>query len=258
MDISSLPAFKVVVSDKSANKLGDGSTSKKTNRCVYYYAEKQEQGNIFIQALNGQFLPAGRKTYLDDTEFCERFRPEPLIFYNRVQPAMAGLDKTLDKADKHREAERYDKARDEYKKVLEMDQDNLRAIFGLGITYMGMGDTESAADIFAKLMSLDFPFTKENKHMFNEFGIRLRKCGMLHEALAWYDKALQCSQQDSHLYYNKGRIHYELGELDQSLEAMRQALMLEPDLEPASKMVQHIGKKTGAAAEAAETQNIAA
>ncbi len=243
-----LPAFQVVVSDKSNQKLGEGVTQQKTQRCIYYYAEKPEQGDICVQALNGNYIPAGEKTFMDDAEFCLRFRPEPLIFYNQVKPAMDNLSATLDKADRHRQAERFDKAEAAYQKAMRMDPDNLRAIFGLGITQLAMGESEEAGKIFAKLMDIEFPFTRENKHLFNEFGIRLRRNGMLREGLEWYGKALQCSQHDSHLYYNKGRLHLDLGEAQHARECMCQALELEPDLEPARKLLQVLDKGIGQAA----------
>lgn len=248
MDNICLPAFQVVVSDKSTQRLGEGVTMQKAQRCIYYYAEKQDQGDICVQALNGSFIPAGERTYMDDAEFCLRFRPEPLIFYNQVKPAMDNLSSTLEKADRHRQAERFDKAETAYKQAMRMDPDNLRAIFGLGITQLAMGDTEEAGHIFSRLMEIEFPFTSENKHLFNEFGIRLRRCGMLREGLEWYDKALQCSQCDSHLFFNKGRLHLDLGEGEQARECLCKALELEPDLEPARKMLQVLEKGIGQAA----------
>ena len=83
-----LPAFQVVVSERTNYKLGSGRTARKTEGCICYYAEKKDQGQIFIQPLNGQDVPSGKKTYLDDHEFCRRFKPEPLIYYNKVKPAI--------------------------------------------------------------------------------------------------------------------------------------------------------------------------
>ena len=74
-----LPLFQVVVSERDTQWLGTGTTRQKTARCIYFYAEKNEQGELFVQPLNGQDIPAGDKTLLCDADFCRRYKPEPLV-----------------------------------------------------------------------------------------------------------------------------------------------------------------------------------
>lgn len=241
-EIPALPAFQCVVSEKGDHKLGMGATNKKTTSSITYYAEKSEGGQLFVQPLNGSHVPSGRKTYMEDAEFCRRFKPEPLIFYNQVKPAMDCLDETLDKADRHRKAERHEKARQTYEKALSMDPDNLRAIFGMGISTLAAGNVEEAGQIFEKLMSLDFVFAPQNKHLFNEFGIRMRKAGMLQESLQWYNKALECCSEDPHLHYNLGRVHYELSRMEVAVHNLETALNIDPGLVPASRLLQVVRK----------------
>ncbi len=237
--------FQVVVSERDTQWLGTGTTRQKTARCIYFYAEKNEQGELFVQPLNGQDIPAGDKTLLDDADFCRRYKPEPLVFYNKVKPALDKLRDALDKGDAHRQAERFDKAQRAYAKALELDPDNLRAIFGLGIVSLALGCLEDAQESFDKLMSLEFPITGDTKHLFNEFGIRLRKNGMLPQALEWYSKALCCSRCDPHLFYNVARLHYELGEFAAAEDRLQRALELEPELQPAQAMLRAVQKAAG-------------
>lgn len=235
---SVLPPFQVVVSEKTERKLGMGNTTQASQSTLLYYAEKGGDGKLFIQPLNGQHVPSGRKNYIEDAEFCRRFKPEPLIFYNQVKPAMDSLDEALDRADRHRKAERFDKAQKAYERALSIDPDNLRAIFGMGIATLAQGECEEGSTIFEKLMSIQFPFTPENKHLFNEFGIKMRKAGMLQEALQWYSKALEYCNMDPHLYYNLGRVHYEMAKLEVAVQNLETALNIEPDLIPAEKLLE--------------------
>jgi len=237
-----LPPFKVVVSEKKTQKLGMGASGQKVESSILYYAEKSDDGKLFIQPLNGQHVPSGRKNYLEDAEFCRRFRPEPLIFYNQVKPAMDSLEDALDRADRHRKAERYDKAQEAYSKALAYDPDNIKAIFGMGIASLAIGDTEDGSQIFEKLMELEMPFSPENKHLFNEFGIRMRKAGMLQEALQWYTKALECADLDPHLYYNLGRVHFELSRPEVAARNLETALDIDPGLAPAEKLLNAVRK----------------
>lgn len=237
-----LPFFKVVVTDKSTQWLGDGATRKKSERCIYYYAEKNEEDGLFVQPLNGSNIPSGDKIVIDDVEFCKRFKPEPLVFYNKVIPAMEQLESSLGKAERHRAADRLDKAQAAYQEVLALDAVNVGAIFGMGLVALAKGDTEEAEEIFKQLMDLEFPLEGKNKHLFNEFGIKLRRNNMLSQAIEWYKKALGCSSGDSHLYCNMARVQLELGQFDQAEEALQAALRLEPNLEPAAKLLSAVTK----------------
>ena len=99
-----------------------------------------------------------------------------------------------------------------------------------------MGALDDAQDVFNKLMDLEFDYVSENKHLYNEFGIRMRKGGMHEQALQWYRKALGCCNMDPHLYYNVGRLQYELRDYSMARDSLQKALELEPELEPAVKL----------------------
>ena len=58
---------------------------------------------------------------------------------------------------------------------------------------------------FARLVSMDAPFAPEHKHMFNDFGINLRKSKMIPQAIEYYSKAIALSPEDEHLRYNLAR-----------------------------------------------------
>ena len=92
-----------------------------------------------------------------------------------------------------------------------------------------MGKKEEARKIFSKISRLGSLFEKENKHIFNEFGIELRKKGMFEEATQNYLKALSVDPEDEVLYYNLGRVYYEQREPEKAIEQLRQALKMKAE-----------------------------
>ncbi len=238
--------FAVAVSVRESYKVGIGGTTKESERVLYYYAEKTPEAGISVQALNANSVPSGERTKVTEEEFLEKYRPEPLIYYNQVKPRMEAMLAELDKGEKHLEAGRTDKAEASFQKALEYDAENLRAIFGLGNAYLTAGKMEEAKEIFEKIMSIDLAFGPENKFLFNEFGIRMRKHGLLEMARAYYQKALAASEADENLHFNLGRIHYELGEFAEAIAEAERCLAINPGFLIAGKMKKAAQKGLGA------------
>ena len=142
----------------------------------------------------------------------------------------------LDRGEKHLEAGRLDRAERDFKKALVYDADNLRAVFGLGNTYLTGGKIEEAREIFEKIMSIELAFGPENKFLFNEFGIRMRKAGLLDMARSYYEKALSVAEADENLLFNLGRVYLELGEFSAAIGAAEQALAVDPGFAVADRL----------------------
>lgn len=241
-------AFQLAVSDKEQGRLGIGGTAKTADRQIYYFAERTADGALYVQPLNANFVPAGDKTPLDAEKFLDRYKPEPLVFYNKVKPAMDSLKQSVDKAEKHLAENRLDRAEKEFKQALAVDNENIKAIFGLGITYLTGGKLEEAGDIFKEIMALDLAFNTEHTHLFNEFGIRMRKAGMLGKALEYYSKALRLNQRDEHLHFNAARIHYDAKDYAKAAGSLRDALAIAPGFAEAARMLKAVEKLLAQAA----------
>ncbi|MEW5773942.1 MAG: tetratricopeptide repeat protein [Thermodesulfobacteriota bacterium] len=235
-------SFQLAVSDKDQAKLGVGGTAKTVDRQLYYFAERTEDGAIYVQPLNANFVPAGQKTVLEPEKFLERFKPEPLFFYNRVKPAMDSLKQAMDKAEKHLAENKLDRAEKDFKQALAVDGENIKAIFGLGITYLAGGKLEEAGEVFKNIMALDLAFDAEHTHLFNEFGIKMRKAGMLDKALEYYQKALRLNQRDEHLHFNVARIHYDAKDYAKAVESLKAALAIAPGFVEAARMLKAVEK----------------
>jgi len=243
LEKTAMPKMQIVVSDREEAWIGDAATKQKAERCIYYYAEKGEECGLFIQPLNANFIPAGEKKAVEEGDFLKKYRPEPLIYYNRVKPSVEQLEQKLCKADKLLKEEKLGKAAAAYKDALAIDSENIKAIFGLGITYLSANNIEEATAIFEKIIGIELAFTPQYKHLFNEFGIKMRKCKLFEPALEYYTKAIECSgQEDENLFFNLARIYYEMNNYPEAVLCLQRALGIKPSFTVAERMLHHVEK----------------
>ncbi len=217
-----------VFSLNKEGKAGTWQTQKKIIHRLLFYAEEKEDGIISLQPINKNYVPSGPKKIISKEEFLEKFIPEPDIYVNKVYPAIRNLSKTIARAERHRKNREYYSAEYEFKNALRIDEENIRATFGLGLTYLDRGDTERAKIVFNRLYKLNAAFDIEHKHLFNEFGIKLRKNKLYKEALKYYFKAYRLEKWDEHLFFNIARACYEMGRYKSALRFINKALKLNP------------------------------
>jgi tetratricopeptide (TPR) repeat protein len=102
---------------------------------------------------------------------------------------------------------------------------------------MERGETAKAENILERIVKLDAAFAPEHKHLFNEFGIKLRKNKMIKDALTYYTRALELSKQDENLYYNIARAHLENKDPALALDFLLKSLELNPGFAEASQFL---------------------
>ena len=141
---------------------------------------------------------------------------------------MRELDNAVKKGDEHREKGEVFSAELEYSQALAIDEENVRANFGIGLTYLERGDSEKAQNIFERLVKLEGTYEAEHKHLFNEFGINLRKSNMLKQSLAYYERALQLTANDENLYMNMARVQLDLKDISGCVKSLLNGLKISP------------------------------
>lgn len=226
-----------VFSSQEVRKVGTGTTQRKTIQKTYWFCEELADGSIEVQPLNPNYVPSGPKKALARDKFLATFAPEPELYITSVYPKIRELNKTIARADRHRKNQEYYSAEMEYGNAIKVDEENVRANFGLGITYLERGEQAKADNIFERLVKLEAAFETEHKHLFNEFGIKLRKNGMLDQAVAYYSRALELSARDEHLFYNLARAYLEKKEHGSALDSLLYALKLNPTLDVGVKFL---------------------
>lgn len=226
-----------VFSSQEVRKVGTGTTTRKTVAKTFWFAEEDADGKLYIQSINSNYIPTGNKRYITKDELIEKYSPEPEFYIQSVYPKMRELTDTIERADSAREKGENFSAEFEYDNALAVDVDNVRANFGIGLTYLARGDTDKADNIFSRLVNLDGAFEEEHKHLFNEFGINLRKNKMFSQSLEYYLRALSLARQDENLYINIARVYLELKDIPHCAEFLGKALELSPTNETALKFL---------------------
>ncbi len=221
--------MRAVFSSQEVRKVGTGTTTRKTVAKTFWFAEEDDTGTIYIQSINTNCVPTGNKRVITKDELIEKYSPEPEFYIQSVFPRMRELNETLDRADAARTRGENFSAEYEYDTALQVDVDNVRANFGIGLTYLARGEAEKADNIFSRLVHLEGAFEEEHKHLFNEFGISLRKNKMFDQSLDYYLRALQLSKHDENLYANIARVYLERKDIPRCLEYLSKALHLAPN-----------------------------
>ena len=114
------------------------------------------------------------------------------------------------------------------------------------------GDSSKANDIFERLVKLDAAFEEEHKHLFNEFGINLRKNKMLDQSMEYYQRAMELSKKDENLFYNIARVYLEKKDFHKTVSCLLQAMELNPELDAGLKFLQWMKEKSLVPADQAE------
>lgn len=234
--------IKGIFSSQTVQKIGTGTTVRRTISKMYWQAEEIESDKVEIQALNTNYIPSGPKKEITKEEFLSKYSPEPEFYVSTVYPKIQELNSSIQRGEKARQAGATYSAEFEFQQAVGVDADNVKANFGLGLTYMERGETNKANDIFERLVKLDAAFQPEHKHLFNEFGINLRKTGMQDQAIDYYNRALEMTSKDENLHYNMARAYYEKGELGTCIEHLEKVLQINPEHNEAKKFLAYAQK----------------
>ncbi|MBI4827884.1 MAG: tetratricopeptide repeat protein [Nitrospinae bacterium] len=113
---------------------------------------------------------------------------------------------------------------------------SLEANLGKGKAHMSLGEVDKAREAFETMSKLDNLYDKENKHIFNEYGIELRRAQLYDLAIDNYNKALEIDPNDEALYFNIARALNESGNTQAAVENLQKALKLKPDFAEAKML----------------------
>jgi tetratricopeptide (TPR) repeat protein len=223
-------------------ELNEGGKSKKTVLEHYFLCTIWPDKRIEMHLLDIYDEISDISEVVDLAEFKNRFFLQP--GYMNEKPSREErlkqnlIGRLCDLADTHYKAREYHSAEYEFNRAIRLDENSVRANFGLGLTYIAQGDEGQARALFTKLANLDAVYEQSHKHLFNSFGIQLRKLGMFHQAMEHYNRALQIVQDDEHLWFNLGRCLHEDGKEPAARKMIIKALQLNPDFLEAQYFLQ--------------------
>jgi tetratricopeptide (TPR) repeat protein len=180
-----------------------------------------------------------------------KYMPELQRTLSQAAPPSAAemeVNKFVARGDKFRKRGESFTAEFEYSKALQLDEGNVRANFGIGLCYIDRGEHDKAHEVFERLVRLDAAFEGEHKHLFNEFGIALRKGKMNDEAITYYGRALELAPSDENLLYNIARAAFDKGDTQTAAKSLVACLKLNPTHAEATQFVDYLKRKKSAEA----------
>lgn len=269
------PDFKGVYSTQSAfvPSLGKRTATQKRLWLVW----EQDAATVVVQSLNKNLVPFGQKRLVARGEFERDYTSEPDFVLDRgnvtVRPLWkrdgvteAGADFGAPEGQAKEQGEKVDLDqeplidRDEEvpspaaplpappppPSVEQLEQIRVereaRTAFALGLSHLQRGNKDRARELFKQVADMEVDFAYEYKHMFNEFGINLRKSAMPELALEHYRRALALSPDDEHLRFNMARVYWDLGDMRNCEKYLNKSLEINPGLEYAARFLRYLRK----------------
>lgn len=226
---------------------GHGATSRTYQQKTLWFVRRLDDDLYSVQALNANDIPSGPIATISKGEFIRSYHPEPGFYEKRCLPFIESLQKKLKKAESCLVAEDMDGAEKEFCKALLLDEKNPKANIELGKIYLQGKDGKKLKLALKRILGIDALFQEQERHLFNDFGICLRKSKHFSEAIAFYDKAIDRSADDEHLYFNIARAKAESGDQAGAREALEQALSLRPDFSAAQQFLTFLDQSDDAA-----------
>lgn len=219
---------------------GHGTTSRAYEQKTWWFVRRLDDDTYAVQALNANSIPSGPLSPISKGEFIRNYQPEPGYYEKRCLPFIDSLKKKLSLAEKHLAAEDLDGAEKEFCKALLLDEKNPSANIELGKIYLQKGDGKKLSRAFRRILNIDALFQEQERHLFNEFGICLRKDKHFAEAISFYDKALEHQETDEHLHFNLARALAESGDTNTAREHLQRALELRADFTEARRFLEYL------------------
>ncbi|WP_461209059.1 tetratricopeptide repeat protein [Desulfocurvus sp. DL9XJH121] len=224
-------------------EVGAGGTRGQYAQVTYWFARRLSDDEYEVQALNANHVPSGVRSLLGKNDFVTAYTPEPSYYERHTQPALKSLAEKIRQGEEAFAKGNLDKAEQAFLKALMIDELNVPANLGVGAVYTEKGEFKKVKKVLDILLNQDETFRQEQRQSFNRLGMGLRKQGLLGEALAYFQKALELHADDENLHFNLARVHFDRGDHVSALEHIRRCLDLNPDLDVAKKFLRYCEKQ---------------
>jgi len=118
---------------------------------------------------------------------------------------------------------RYEKAKDMFKRIIEIDPANYRAHYNLGIANFNIDEIEKAKECYEEALRIK----PDYKHCLYNIGLIYEREGNLKEALRYYEKALEIDPKFPYATSARSHILSNLDELKKSSDISNQRRSIE-------------------------------
>ncbi|MFH1914589.1 MAG: tetratricopeptide repeat protein [Pseudomonadota bacterium] len=223
-------------------RIGTGATAKRVRQAALYFARQVDEATVEMQGLNHKNVPYGPVESITKDQLLADYLPMPQLF-KEVMGNLRQVQKAVARGDKFRKRGENFTAEYEYANALNLDERNVRANFGIGLCLLARDETDKAKQVFDRILGIDSAFADEHKHLFNEYGIELRKKKLFGQAVDYYRRAIELYGTDENLWYNMARAQFERGDFTKALEGVTRCLELAPDHAEGRKMLDYMTRK---------------
>ncbi len=220
-------------------KSGFAGTLRAAEQNTFWFVRRLDDDIYEVQPLNQHHLPSGVLCNISKGTLMSEYVPMVDYYERRTLPVLQSLQRKLDQGEKLLEAKNLDAAEAEFVKVLCMDEDQPQANLRLGDICCKKKDVKRLKKVLARIMNNDRVFAEGERHRFNQFGVNLRKNGLLEEALAYYEKAIEINAEDEHLHFNIARVLWEIDRKDKCRDHLEQALRINLDFQEAQRFLKY-------------------
>lgn len=222
-----------VFSTNQRIKVGTGTTTRRHVSKLFWYVEQISEQEFAVRQINENHVPSGEEFTISLQELLSEYTPEVEVYEQKALPAMQFLQEHVDAGEDLRKDGKLYSAENCVHNALMIDDKNVRSLFNLGLIYLEFQNEEKARDMMREILKINAAFRGKNQFLFNEFGIALRKAGMLDDAVDYYGKAAEFAPEDEHLLYNLARAHYERGDWVEMGRSLVRCRALNPELKAA-------------------------
>lgn len=136
---------------------------------------------------------------------------------------------------------RYEDAISYFKKILEKDNKDIKALIGTGMALYNLGDLAGAQDYCLQALKVD----NYNIAALTDIGVIFYREGKYDDALKYFIKARQIDKDDYRLSYNIANTYYAKDMLSEAEEYYKEALKLNPEVYAAKTNLAIIYLKNG-------------
>lgn len=222
-------------------------------KSLFFVWEKAEGGHI-IQQVDRAFQPKGEPRHTSAEELAQNFQPQPELLavpmgrhdLNVMHP-LPGQGKNIfspvetitepgnaplqpGAADNERPPDKVETAlRENFRKAL--------------LRLKRPRERQAAILALEQLASVSENITAAHKHMFRDFGVKLRQSNMPDLALLFGKRVLEMAPNDDHAHFNLARILCVLGSYNEAVKHIRAAMRIDTKEPIYSRMLDHIHKE---------------
>lgn len=231
----------------------------------YWLIEAKENGALTIQPLDDHlWLPVGQPRPFNPRKLqTGQYQPEPEVYSRYVSPFMEGDDASEAEADEAADKESCGCDDEDYlslpllspnpevcktslyseEEIMEaagcqeyrepttdMMERAMRGLFKSALAFARQGEMDRAEKIFLKIMTMKSVCQVKHKHLYNEFGIILRKEKLYAWSVDFYNRALELAGKhaDENLHINIARSLFRQDRYQACAQHLFTALKMSP------------------------------